>query len=210
AFLLFAVLVWVIGGQIAVYFRRQEREAVRVAANHLALLQESLMLMRLVKCYLMELFNQSRVERQLAQYADAQLQRYRGEAIYRPVLIFLGTLAALVLLYVGGLIVLNERLGVARAITLATALVCPHWPLVNWLTHLRIVRRSRQAAEVLFEFLDRPGEVGQVVGAEFLPPLRQQLEFDNVSLKEPGTGRPLLEGVTLAIDAGQRVAIVGP
>src|SRR5262249_57135921 len=117
AFLLFAVLVWVIGGQIAVYFRRQEREAVRVAANHLALLQESLMLMRLVKCYLMELFNQSRVERQLTQYADAQLRRYLGEAIYRPVLFFLGMFAAFVLLYVGGLLVLRERLGVARGLT---------------------------------------------------------------------------------------------
>jgi ATP-binding cassette subfamily B protein len=210
AFLLFAVLVWIIGGQIAVYFRRQEREAVRVAANHLALLQESLMLMRLVKCYLMELFNQSRVERQLTQYADAQLRRYQGEAIYRPVLFFLGTLAALVLLYVAGLIVLHQRLGVARGIVLATALVSLYWPVVNWLANRRYVRRSRQAAESLFEFLDRPHEVGQVVGAEFLPPLRQTLEFVNVSLKEPGTGRPLLEGVTLTIEAGQRVGIVGP
>jgi ATP-binding cassette subfamily B protein len=210
AFLLFAVLVWVIGGQIAVYFRRQERDAVRVAANHLALLQESLMLMRLVKCYLMELFNQSRVERQLTQYANAQLRRYQGEAIYRPVLFFLGTLAALVLLYVGGLIILHQRLGVARGIVLATALVSLYWPVVNWLENRRYVRRSRQAAESLFEFLDRPHEVGQVVGAEFLPPLRQALQFVNVSLKEPGTGRPLLEGVTLTIEAGQRVGIVGP
>ena len=37
-------------------------------------MRESLMLMRLVKCYLMELFNQSRVERQLARYAQAQLR----------------------------------------------------------------------------------------------------------------------------------------
>jgi len=210
AFLLFALLVWVIGGQIAVYFRRQEREAVHHAAAQLALLQESLMMMRLVKVYLMELFNQARVERQLTQYADAQVRRYRGQAIYRPVLLFLGTLAALVLLYVAGLIVLNGQLGVARGITMATALVSLYWPLVNWLEHRRIVRRSRQAAVTLFKFLDRPGEVGQVVGAEFLPPLRDRLEFDKVTLREPGTGRPLLQGVTLTVEAGQRVALVGP
>ena len=39
------------------------------AAEQLALIQESLMMMRLVKSYLMELFNQARVERQLARYA---------------------------------------------------------------------------------------------------------------------------------------------
>lgn len=210
AFLFFALLVWIIGGQIAVYFRRQEKEANRWAGDQLALLQESLMMMRLVKCYLMELFNQSRVERQLAQYSDAQMGRYRGKAIYRPILLFLGTVAAAILLFVAGLIVLKEELGVARTVTLATALVSLYWPIVNWLDSRRFVRRGRQAAGNLFKFLDRPGEVGQVVGAEFLPPLGDRLEFDNVSLKEPGTGRLLLEAISLTIRAGERIALVGP
>lgn len=210
AFLIFAMLVWLIGGQVAAYFRRQERAAEHRAAEQLALLQESLMLMRLVKTYLMEPFNQSRVERQLTRHAEAQLGRYRGEAIYRPLLVFLGTLAALVLLYVAGVIVLSGRLRVASAITMATALVSLYWPLTNWLSHRRILRRGRESAGILFKFLDRPGEVGQVVGAEFLPPLSRSLEFDNVTLKEPGTGRTLLERVTFTIRAGQKVALVGP
>jgi ATP-binding cassette subfamily B protein len=48
-----------------------------------------------------------------------------------------------------------------------------------------------------------------VVGAEFLPPLANQLEFDEVSLREPGSDRLLLHGVSLTIAAGQRVAVVG-
>src|SRR6202011_2452515 len=71
-------------------------------------------------------------------------------------------------------------------------------------------RRAYAAAATVFKFLDRPGEVGQVVGAEFLPPLSRQLQFDNVTLLEPGTGRKLLDGVSLTVDAGQRVALVGP
>jgi ATP-binding cassette subfamily B protein len=209
AFLLFALLVWLVGGQVAVYFRRQGRASLHRATEQLALIQESLMLMRLVKTYLMELFNQARVERQLARLARAQLRRYRGEAIYRPVLIFLGTLAAAVLLYVAGVVVLNGALGVAAGITLATALVSLYWPLVNLLEHRRVLRRGRNSAVVLFRFLDRPSEVGQVVGAEFLPPLTHTLEFDNVNLKEPGTDRVLLQGVSLRIPAGQRVALVG-
>lgn len=210
AFLLFALLVWLIGGQVAAYYRREERAATRRASEQLAMLQESLMIMRLVKGYLMELFNQSRVERQLATYADAQMRRYRGEALYRPLLVMLGTLAAVVLLYVSGRIVLSGGLGVPRAIMLATVLVSLYWPLVSWLQHRRFLRRGRQAAVILFKFLDRPGEVGQVVGAEFLPPLSDRLEFDNVSLREPGTGRPLLTNINLNIPAGRRVALVGP
>jgi ABC-type multidrug transport system fused ATPase/permease subunit len=175
AFLLFALLVWLIGGQVAAYFRRQARVATNEAAEGLTLIRESLMFMSLVKVYLMELFNQARVERLLSKYADALSRRYRGEAIYPPLLIFLGTLAGLVLLYVAGLIVLHGRLGAASAITLAVALVSLYWPVQALLENRRVLRRGREAAAVLFKFLDRPGEVGQVVGAEFLPPLARRL-----------------------------------
>src|SRR5262249_50878929 len=69
---------------------------------------------------------------------------------------------------------------------------------------------ARESSIVLFKFLDRPSQVGQAVDAEFLPALTKHLEFDNVTLKEPGTGRPLLHGVNLRIEAGQRLALVGP
>ncbi len=210
AFLLFALLVWLVGGQVATYFRRQSRLAMRRAADQLALIQESLMLMRLVKTYLMDLFNQSRVERQLGRLARAQQRRFQGEAVAGPLLVFLGTLAALVLLYVTGWVILADQVGLATGITLAAALVCLYWPLTNWLRHRRALRRGRTSADVLFKFLDRPSEVAQVVGAEFLAPLHQQLDFNGVSLKEPGTGRTLLRNVNLSIQAGQRVAIVGP
>jgi ATP-binding cassette subfamily B protein len=208
-FLLSAALVWLIGGQVAVYFRRQGRQATNRAAEQLTLIRESLMLMRLVKVYLMELFNQSRVERQLARYAAAQRTRYRGEAIYRPFLIFLGLLAALGLLYVAGWFVLADEASVASTVTLCAALVSLYWPLEKMLESRRYLRRGRESAQVLFEFLDRPGEVGQVVGAEFLPPLSKRLEFDGVTLQEPGTSRMLLENVSFSIAAGQRIGLMG-
>jgi ATP-binding cassette subfamily B protein len=209
AFALFALLVWVVGGQVAAYYRRQGRLAMQVAAEQLALIQESMMLMRLVKVYLMELFNQSRVERQLARYSRAQMLRYFGEAVYRPLLVFLGTLAAMMLLGATGLIILNYSVGIANVITLATALVSMYWPMFTWLEHRRPLRRGRESAVTLFKFLDRRGDVGQVVGAEFLQPLARHLEFDDVSLREPGTDRMLLRNVSLTIQAGQRIALVG-
>jgi ATP-binding cassette subfamily B protein len=209
AFLLCTVLLWLLGSQIAAYFRRKGRLATNRASEQLTLIRETLILMRLVKVYLMELFNQSRVERLLSRYGKAQAIRYRGEAIYKPLLFLLGTMAALILLWVGGLIVLNGQLGVGSAITLATALASLYSPLETWLGQRRTLRRGRESAVQLFKFLDRPGEVGQVVGAEFLPPLSKRLEFDNVSVREPSTGRLLLQDVNLTIKSGQRIGLVG-
>jgi ATP-binding cassette subfamily B protein len=210
AFLIFAVLVWLVGWQVVSYYEQQGDKTARMSAGQLAHLQESLSMMRLVKCYLMELFNQARVERQLAAYATSLRSRATGEAIYRPLLGFLAVLAAVVLLYVAGIIVLDGRLTVAMGIVLVTALISLYWPLETFLKDLRLLRRGRESAAAVFKFLDRPGDVGQVVGAEFLPPLAQVLEFDNVSLREPGTGKLLLRGVNLTIQAGQRVALIGP
>ena len=210
AFLLFAVLVWLIGGQIAAYFRKQSRAAEANSAEHLALIQESLMLMRLVKIYLMDAFNQTRVERQLSGYARSQLLRYRAEAIYQPVFYFLGIAAVLVLLLVAGYVILLGRLGVTSTLVLAVAIFSLYWPTFAFLAARRSVRRSRANARALFAFLDRHGGVGQAIEAAAMPPMTKALQFDKVSLREPGTERTLLENISFTIRAGQRIAIVGP
>jgi ATP-binding cassette subfamily B protein len=209
ASLMLAILVWLIGGQVAAYFRRRGRQATNQASEHLTIMRESLMLMRLVKCYLMEQFNQNRVERQLSRYTRVQMIRYHGEAISQPLLVLLGLLCALLLLFVAGILVLSGQLTVASLVALSTALVSLYRPMENWLEARRLIRRGRESAENVFKFLERRGEVGQVVGAEFLPPLSKQIEFDNVSLREPGSGRMLLEEVSLVIPAGQRVGLIG-
>ncbi len=209
AFLSFAILVWLVGGQIAAYFRQRGRLASNKAGEHLTVMRESLMLMRLVKCYLMEQFNQRRVERQLSRYARLQMVRYRGEAIYQALLVLLAFLCALVLLYVAALLVLTAQLGVAGVVALCTALVSLYRPVSRWLEARKVFRRGHEAAAQLFKFLDRRGEVGQVVGAEFLPPLSQQIEFDRVSLREPGGNRMLLEDVSFNIKAGQKIGLIG-
>ena len=50
-------------------------------------------------------------------------------------------------------------------------MVSLYQPVSSWLEARRLIRRGRDAAENVFKFLERRGEVGQVVGAEFLPPL---------------------------------------
>jgi ATP-binding cassette subfamily B protein len=202
-------VVWIVGAQIVAHFRQRANQANNQAAERLTIIRESLMLMRLVKCYLMEQFNQARIERQLSRYAQVQRVRGRGEAISQPLLLFLGALAALVLLYVGGLLLLQGQLSAAEAVVLATALLYLYRPLERYLDARRLLRRGKESSEQVFKFLERKGEVGQVVGAEFLPPLAMQIEFDGVSLREPSSGRLLLDDVTITIPAGQHVGLIG-
>jgi ATP-binding cassette subfamily B protein len=210
AFAGFAFLVWFAGGQMAAAIRRRNRRAEERGAEQLALLQESLMLMRLVKVYLMEAFNSKRVEKQLAGYSHAKRRVYYGEALYRPLFMLLGFVAALTLGLLAGIVILHGEMGVVTGIALVVAMASLFRPVVQWIETRRVLRRGRESAVQLFGFLDRPGSVGQAVEAEFLEPMTKGLEFDNVTLKEPGTGRKLLNGVTFTLPAGKIIGIVGP
>jgi len=209
AFLLAGVIVVVLGGQIASWYRHTSRIADRRATAQMALLRESLLMMRLVKSTVMEVFNQSRVERQLSEYAAARRRRFRAAAVFRPILWFLGIVSAAVLLYTAGVIVLSGGVGPGQVIVLAATLVIGYGPLRDWLTHRRLLARGQESAVLVYEFLDRPREVGQVVGAEFLPGVTKHVEFRDVSLRDAITGRTLLDGVDLKINAGERVGLIG-
>jgi ATP-binding cassette subfamily B protein len=209
AFLLAGVIVVVLGGQIAAWHRHTGRIADRRSTAQMSLLRESLLMMRLVKSTVMEVFNQSRVERQLSDYSAARRRRFVSASIVRPLLWFLGTASAAVLLYTAGVIVLSGGVGPGQVIVLAATLVVGYWPLRDWLSHRRLLARGQESAVLVYEFLDRPRDVGQVVGAEFLPGVTKHVEFRDVSLRDAITGRTLLDGVDLKIAAGERVGLIG-
>ncbi|MFL5331009.1 MAG: ABC transporter ATP-binding protein [Gemmataceae bacterium] len=209
ACILLAAVVILVGGYLAAKFRDRARVQARRAAAQLALLQESVSMMRLVKSNLMDAFNQSRVERQLADYAEASSQRSQSESLFRPFLLFLATVAAVLALALAGFTVLQGTAGAGRLTLLVATLATAYWPLARILEERRVIRRGRDSAVRVFEFLDRPAEIGQVMGAEFLAGISRDIQFRSVSLREPGTGRLLLNDLDLTIEAGQRVAIVG-
>ena len=210
SFLVLALLVWLVAGQVAAFFRREARIGRRQGEATLGLLQESMSLLRLVKTYQMDRFNQARVERQLAESGRASWRRLRGEAVARPLLVSVALVALVALLYLGGWAVLAGEFSAAGLAVMAVALVSLVAPLAGWLDARGKLRRGRAAADSIYEYLDRRGEAAEAADAEFLPPLTTRVEFRNVTLKEPGTGRPLLDGVSFAVPAGAKVAVVGP
>lgn len=209
AFLLFVLVVYAVGVKLVNTFRRQSKLATTVAAERLTIIRESLMMMRLVKTYLMDQFNQNRMERQLSRYGSVQRLRHRADAMALPLLVLLGGACALILFYVGALMVLYGGLSLAGGGVMVATLLMLYPPLDRWLEMRTVVKRGNESAEQVFGFLDRRSDVGQVPGAEFLAPMSKALEFDNVTLRDPSSKRTLLEDVSLTIPAGQRIGLVG-
>lgn len=210
SFLALAGLVWLIGGQVAAYFRREGRIGERQAGATLTLLKESMGLFRLVKCFQMERFNQTRVERQLTESARSNWRRLRGRAMAGPLLGSVILVTGVALMYLAARGALAGGFSVAGLAVMAVALVSLAAPIAALFDYANKARRGREAADALFEFLDRRGEAAEAADAEFLPALTTRVEFRQVTLNDPATGKTILENVTFAVPAGARVAVVGP
>ena len=202
------LLVWLVAGQAAAWYRQDARLAARRADARLALLHESLTMTQLVKGYLMERYAQTRLERTLADLSRTDWRKRRGNAISGQALLTVVTLAGLGLLFLAGLVVLGGQMTVAGLVVKAVGLAALIYAVNRWIAANQRIAKARSAAANLYEFLDRRGDAGQGLDAEFLQPLSKSLDFVGVSLRETGTGRMLLENVSLTIPAGTKSAVV--
>lgn len=72
------------------------------------------------------------------------------------------------------------------------------------------LQRAAVSLDSLFEILDLQDTLGDAKDAVDVASVRGAVEFDNVSFRYEGEGRPLLDRISLRVEPGQTVAIVGP
>jgi ABC-type multidrug transport system fused ATPase/permease subunit len=201
-------LVWLIAGQSAAWFRRDARVAERRSAMQMAVMRESLRLMLLVKCYLMERFSQTRVERQLTDLAKTARRQHRGETLSRPTLFTVAAITGVLVLYVAARVVIGGQLSLAGLAVQVACGVAVGVGTLRWIAANVKVRKGKSAEEEVDEFFERRTDAGQPITAKFLQPLARKLELLEVSYREPGSGRMILEQVSASIPAGKRTAVL--
>lgn len=82
-------------------------------------------------------------------------------------------------------------------------------PINNLANFYSQLLNSASYIERIFEFLDEPLEIEEIEGAQPLPVVNGDIEFENVDFSyEPG--RPILEDMSFTVKAGESVALVGP
>ncbi|WP_435010032.1 ABC transporter ATP-binding protein [Tundrisphaera lichenicola] len=181
--------------------------ATRESALQLCLLQEDFSMIRTVRVHGMENVDKLRFDEHLERYRDADSRRIANEARSNPTSALLisatATLAIGLLAY--GVIV--KGYSAAAAILQLAALLGLIRPSFDWLKLKRTIRQATRSAEGIFGYLERKPELLQTGGATFLPPIRERISFENVSLSD-GSGRVLLDGLTVEIPARSKTSIM--
>ncbi|HXC55296.1 MAG TPA: ABC transporter ATP-binding protein [Rhizomicrobium sp.] len=199
---------------IGASLRRAASRGMEETAELSTALSEMLEGRRIIKSY--------GLEEHIAERTDARLQarlkfllrvvRRRAAAVPSSDL-FGGLVIAATIAYAGYQAAHNE-IGINHFASFLTALLLALQPVRN-LTQLWATASSGiSAADRLFGIIDRKPAIGDAAGAAALPAVPalrgRAITFEDVSFAYHDNASPVLSGVSFAVGAGQKVALVGP
>jgi ATP-binding cassette subfamily B protein len=171
-------------------------------------LQEGISGVRVVQAFAREDLESDRFRRGSRVLYDAHMESVRIQAWYLPVIEFagLGTTAAVV--FFGGLLVFDDVVTIGTVTFFVLTLSNLFEPVQQLSQLFNLVQSAGAGLAKVFEVLDTDPDVRERPGAVD-PPERGAVVLDEVRFAY-GDGPTVLEDVSLTIDSGERLALVGP
>ncbi|MCL6647079.1 MAG: ABC transporter ATP-binding protein/permease [Chloroflexi bacterium] len=174
-----------------------------------ALLQENIAGVRVVRAFAQEQAEEEKFARANQRLYATGLETLQLIATGFPLVFFLGNLAGVLVVLVGGLEVIGGMLSAGELIAFNSYLAFLLFPLLA-LGFLSIAAaRAEASAARIFEVLESDIEVRDRPDAVPLPPVQGRVEFDHVSFRYPGDQQPVLDDISFTVAPGETVAILG-
>jgi subfamily B ATP-binding cassette protein MsbA len=183
--------------------RRFTREAQQRVADLVSVLQEMISGVRVVKAFGMEPYETGRFGEQNQAFFRRTIKVARANAAVEPIIVFISTIGvSMMLIYIW-----KQKMAFSEFLTYAAALYFMYEP-VKKLSRIHLqIQQAVAAADRIFEVLDTPVVVAQRPGAGEFHGKVEVIAFENIVFSY-GEGN-ILDGVSLDVQAGQRIAIVG-
>ncbi len=190
----------------------QRSERIQEALAHLsATAQEALAGVRVVRAYGREAVEIERFRRSNDDYLDRSRAVIKLQGLFYPSLaLFLG-LSALIVLWLGSRLVVAGQITVGDFVAFNGYLVMLSWPMIafGWVTNM--LQRGLAAWHRMLDILETPPSItdpGPHPTLTTPSDIMGRVEFRNLTFAY--NGRPVLDGISAAVEPGQMLALVGP
>ena len=192
------------GGVIHKRFEQIQAQLSEVSA----VAQEALSGVRVVRAYRQEEAEIDRFRRSNEEYLRRNRRLISVQGLFFPCMsLFLG-LGALVVLWAGSRDVIQGRITVGQFVAFNAYLTLLSWPMIafGWVTNM--LQRGMASWKRMLEVLETPPAIADAPVAGRTSAIRGEIEFRNLTFGYNGT--PVVSQISVHIDAGQTVALVGP
>jgi ABC-type multidrug transport system fused ATPase/permease subunit len=198
---------------VAARYGRIARPALQEVQQRIAELtadvEENVSGVRVVKAFAREQRQLGRFRAQVGRVFDQSMVTTRMAAFYNPFIGFLPQVGLAAILFFGGRQVINGQLTIGQFSAFYAYLLMLLSPMRTLGISLSLAQRATAAGARLFQVLDRLPHIESPPGAPGLPPGNGRVELRDVTLEYEGARRPALHDVSLAVEAGTTVALVG-
>ncbi|NOZ29750.1 MAG: ABC transporter ATP-binding protein [Chloroflexi bacterium] len=173
------------------------------------ILQENLAGARVVRAFAREPYEIQRFKAANLDLLEENLYVARIMGFSIPLIFTLGGIGTLIVIWVGGLRVIDNRLTLGELVAFNTYLAMLTLPLFFLGMILGMMTRAGASARRIFEILDAETEVKERPDAIELPPVRGRVEFDHVYFRYIGASEDALKDVSFVVEPGETVALLG-
>jgi subfamily B ATP-binding cassette protein MsbA len=206
------VILPLLGFSLQPMLRKLRRGNLRRGNVHgemTSVLQETISGIRLVKASGTEAYEEGRFAEGSNKYARSSLKLTRLALLAPPVTEIIGTVIAVLILWIGAWQVLRSGTMTGATLLAFLTLVLRLLQPLKQLSQMRTTAQSSLAsAERLFEILDSPAEFQRDRGTRDMATFDRHLEFENVTFSYGDA--PVLSHIDLSASKGEVVALVGP
>jgi ATP-binding cassette, subfamily B, bacterial MsbA len=165
---------------------------------------------RIVKAFGAETQEAARFQAASERLFRTNLKVTSAVAVLPPLMELLGGVAVIGLIWYGSSRISSGAMTQGDFMMFVVTALLMYGPIKKLSRVNTNLQQAMAASERIFEMLDTHSEVKERPGAGVLSPLKQSIEFRNVSFTyEDGSGKYVLRDVSFPVRAGQVIALVG-
>lgn len=195
------------------WFRRKSDSAYGAVRDRIAKvlsdLQESLAGIRVITAHNRRRHNVVHHTNVVGDHKTANLDAIRAASIYTPGTEAIAIFGQAMILLIGGRLVLEGNLEIGELTAFLLYLAAFFAPIQSLTQLYNGYQQGQSAVRKLRELLDTEPSVPEAVNAQVLPPIEGAIELQNVTFGY-SSDTPILHDVSLALAAGESLAVVGP
>lgn len=164
---------------------------------------------RIVKAFGQERRELDRMAEAAQRLYGSHMRTVRIQARYQPMLEAIPMVAQVLVLAIGGWMAMNGELSIGTFLAFSSYIAQFAAPARLLAGALTVAQQARAGVERIFQLLDLKPAIADREGAVELAEVRGAIEFRDLSFGFEGSETPVLQRVSLRIEPGERVAVVG-
>ncbi|MDP4172354.1 MAG: ABC transporter ATP-binding protein [Bacteroidota bacterium] len=203
---LLSYLVYRLGGLIHIKFTRIQEKFSELTTKS----QENFSGIRVIKSYVRE-ENEIKEYKTLSHdYFNKNMDKVKIEALFQPVLFFVIGISLIVVIWIGGLKVINGTMDLGEILAFVVYLGLLIWPMiaVGWVVNL--IQQASASMKRLNKMFEEDYEIqDNELTDHKIKEIKGKIEFKNVSFRYGENLPYVLRNISLEIPQGCTVAIIG-